>query len=229
MTQSKGIHLLKTCPYFSHLVENEFVDLLERGQLRAASRGEKLFQAGEEARFVYLILSGSSKLVRSHPDGKDRIVHFLIRGDLFGALVALQGKAYPVTAVILEQSNVFEIPSSSFQELIQKGSPLGRILFFQMSERMRAAHDDRVNVFDSVDKRISFFLLDLLDRLEKSVGPTSRIPIPLTRQDIADRVGSTVETVIRTLSSWAEEGIISTQDRHIEIIQRPFLQSLLKN
>ena len=71
--------------------------------------------------------------------------------------------------------------------------------------------------FDSTEKRIAIFLLDLLERIQNTYGSTSRITIPLTRQDIADRVGSTVETVIRILSTWSKQKLIDTQDKYIEI------------
>ena len=220
----KIIDIMKALPLFAGLEKNELEMLAQKCAFPHFQRGELLFSAGYPATDVYIILTGSVKLVRAHPDGKERIVHLLLRGEMFGAPVAMQGGYYPVNAIALEQSTIMKIVTTNFQELFLKHPKVGQILIAQMSERMQQAHSDRVLSYDAVEKRIAWFLIDLLERIQKNFSRTSRIPIPLTRQDIADRVGSTVETVIRTLSTWSKQNLIDTQDKYIEIPSIPALR-----
>ncbi len=208
---------MKNISIFSQLNQSEMVVLSEKCTICHLKRGEHAFSAGYQATHVYIILSGSAKLVRSHPDGKERIVHLLMRGEMFGAALVMQGGFYPVNAIALEQSTVMKIEAKTFQDFFLLHPKVGQILIAQLGERIRQAHSDRVMSFDSTEKRIAIFLLDLLERIQNTYGSTSRITIPLTRQDIADRVGSTVETVIRILSTWSKQKLIDTQDKYIEI------------
>jgi CRP-like cAMP-binding protein len=216
---------MKSLPLFQKLDQVELERLALTCHLLEFKRGEVLFSAGHPAEHVYIIIYGSAKLVRAHPDGKERIVHLLIRGEMFGAAVAMQSGYYPVNAITLEQSCVLKIKSDIYRNIFLNHPIIGQTLVAQLSERVMQAHSDRVMSFDPVDKRIAIFLLELLERVQGIFGSTTRIPVPLTRQDIADRVGSTVETVIRHISLWSKQKIIKTQDRYIEILDPQSLRS----
>lgn len=212
------VQQLSQSELFAKLVPDEVLALSSHCRIRHIRRSETLFHTGDPANSVYVILFGSMKLVRSNPEGKERIVHLLLRGEMFGAAVALQqGGAYPVTAIGLEHTGLIEISGTVFKNVFMKHPKIGQALVSQMSERIQQAHNDRILSFDSVDKRIAAFLIDLLRRSCERYGKTTRIPVPLTRQDIADRVGTTVETVIRTLSDWTKTGLVTTESKQIEI------------
>lgn len=217
------IQLMSQCELFAGLGEDEIAELAQHCHLRTIKRGETLFHAGSPATHVYVVLFGSTKLVRSNPEGKERIVHLLLPGELFGAAVSLQNGAFPVSAVGLELTGIIEIAAPIFKTIFMKHPKIGQSLVAQMSQRILQAHSDRVMSFDSVDKRIAAFLADLLRRSCDRFGPTTRIPVPLTRQDIADRVGTTVETVIRILSEWSKDNLVLTEKKQIEI---PDLETL---
>lgn len=212
------VQQLSQSELFSKLTEDEILALSSHCRIRHIRRGETLFHTGDAAHNVYVLLFGSVKLVRSNPEGKERIVHLLLRGEMFGAAVALQpGGMYPVTALGLEHTGLIEIAGPVFKNVFMKHPKIGQVLVSQMGERIQQAHNDRIMSFDSVDKRIAAFLTDLLRRSCERYGRTTRIPVPLTRQDIADRVGTTVETVIRILSDWTKAGLVTTESKQIEI------------
>lgn len=218
MAKMDLVQQLAQSELFSKLAEDEVLTLSSHCRIRHIRRNETLFHTGDPANNVYVLLFGSVKLVRSNPEGKERIVHLLLRGEMFGAAVALQpGGVYPVTAIGLEHTGFIEISGTVFKNVFMKHPKIGQTLVSQMSERIQQAHNDRIMSFDSVDKRIAAFLIDLLRRSCARYGKTTRIPVPLTRQDIADRVGTTVETVIRTLSDWTKTGLIMTESKQIEI------------
>jgi CRP-like cAMP-binding protein len=218
MAKMDLVQQLSQSELFSKLAPDEVLAFSSHCRIRHIRRSETLFHSGDAASSVYVVMFGSVKLVRSNAEGKERIVHLLLRGEMFGAAVALQpGGAYPVTAIGLEHTGLIEISGSVFKNVFMKHPKIGQTLVSQMSERIQQAHNDRVMSFDSVDKRIAAFLMDLLQRSCERFGKTTRIPVPLTRQDIADRVGTTVETVIRTLSDWTKAGLVTTESKQIEI------------
>lgn len=218
MAKMDLVQQLAQSELFSKLADDEVLALSSHCRIRHIRRNETLFHTGDPASNVYVLLFGSVKLVRSNPEGKERIVHLLLRGEMFGAAVALQqGGMYPVTAIGLEHTGLIEISATVFKNVFMKHPKIGQTLVSQMSERIQQAHNDRIMSYDSVDKRIAAFLLDLLRRSCARYGKTTRIPVPLTRQDIADRVGTTVETVIRTLSDWTKTGLVTTESKQIEI------------
>ncbi len=208
---------IKNWDLFSTIDDQEFVNLMAGTILIQFKKGTVLYEAGEEAKHVYLLKSGSLKLVRIHSEGRDRIVHILLRGEVFGAVVALNNGLYPLRVQGLEEGSCLKIERDIFKQLFMAHPKLGAKLMLQISQRMISAHDDRLNTIESVDKRVALFLLDLLERIQKIYGPTSQINLPLTKQDIAERVASTVETVIRVMGQWSKSNLIAIKDRHIEI------------
>ncbi len=220
--------LLKKTPTFQSLDQPELDFLIEQGEVEEVKKGGTLFRAGTPAKHAYIGLIGSLKLIRLHPDGKERIVHVLLPGEVFGAAVALHQGEYPVSVRALEHSRVLKFEKTVFQQALLTHPTIGQLLIQQMSQRIQQAHQDEVMIYDAVEKRMGVFLLDLLQRMEARIGKTSRIPVPLTRQDIADRIGSTVETVIRVLSRWSKEDLIRSHGRHLEIPDLRRLQDTLQ-
>ncbi|EKD42686.1 MAG: transcriptional regulator [uncultured bacterium] len=216
---------LKQLEIFSGLESSDLDLLTQHTELHNFKRGSFIYKTGDEASYVYLMNVGSVKLIKSHPDGKERIIHILLRGEVFGAMVVMNKGFYPVSAVGLEEGSCLKIAASVFRQIFLNHPKIGQKLMLQISQRMQMAHDDRLFTIDSVEKRIAFFLLDLLERIQKIYGQTSRINLPLTKQDIADKVASTVETVIRIMGQWSRQNLVLIKDRYIEI---PDI-SLLKN
>jgi len=211
------IESIKRIKVFSDLSDKDVGELTKEVEALRLKRGDFLYKMGDQAQFVYIVTVGSVKLVKYHPEGKERIVHFLLRGELFGAMVALNGGVYPLSALALEESTVLKIKADVFKQVYLNHPKIGQNLIEQISQRMMSAHDDRLFTIESVDKRIALFLVELLDRVQKIYGQTSRINLPLTKQDIADKVASTVETVIRIMGKWTKQKLVIVKDRYVEI------------
>lgn len=219
-------HNLKQLEVFSSLEADDLASLTLHTELFNFKRGSFIYKTGDEASHVYLMNTGSAKLLKNHPDGKERIIHILLRGEIFGAMVVMNKGFYPVSAQGLEEGSCLKISAAIFRQFFLTHPKIGQKLMLQISQRMQMAHDDRLFTIDSVEKRIAFFLLDLLERIQKIYGQTSRINVPLTKQDIADKVASTVETVIRIMGQWSKQNLIISKDRHIEIPDVTLLKNI---
>lgn len=225
---SDPLNLMEQIAIFQHLSTQEKIKLIPYLDYEITSKDSVIFKADKPAHWVYILASGSIKLTRLHRDGKERIVHIVIVNDLFGAAVALRKGLYPVTAICLEKCSLFKIESKNFQDHFISHKILGPELINQLSQRIHQAHDDLTLMFDSVEKRILYFLWDLNQRLNVINKSNNKISIPLTNQNIANRIGSTVETVIRTTRKLRDKGIIGVENKYYTLISITSIRKILE-
>lgn len=230
-TVSKMQNKIKTItklPLFKHLSEKDLAELIECGEILAYERGKNIFKAGDKPEHVFILISGAAKLIRHHAHGRDRIVHIVMKSDLFGAAVAFQKNCYPITATTLQDSSAFAIQARLFKTKFLAHQIIGKILLQQMGDRMQRAHEDLIATYDNVQKRILHFLLDLQMRSNR-LNHSSQISIPLTLQNIADCIGSSVETVIRETRKLRDQNLINVDRRFYSIPHPSKIENILES
>jgi CRP/FNR family transcriptional regulator len=182
-----------------------------------ARRGQVLFAGGEESDAVWAVREGVVHIIKSGPDGREIVLEVIPPGELFGAVVALQGRPYPATAVAAEDSVVWALSSALARQLCQKYPTLRAAILEQVTSRPRGAHDRMRSIaLERVEQRLARMLLVLADKIGQKGGQDTVLSV--TRQELADMVGTTVETAIRITSKWQQDGLISSS-RH-EIVLR---------
>jgi CRP/FNR family transcriptional regulator len=218
MEASQLCKILAAHPFFQDLAPEEMGRLVEGHRFRNLKHHEALFVAGETADQFAVVLTGAFKLVRPTPRGEDAIMYFATPGDLIGALVMPQpGSRYPISAISLGPSTALLLPRATYQrEWAQSPVVQARLNAF-LHARMRGLQEDKANSKLALQQKIAALLLKLMGRYPGNEG--SKLPIPLTRQEIADSVGATVESVIRSMSELSQRGIIRTEDKQIEILR----------
>lgn len=219
--------ILRAYPLFEDLPNEDWSAILEGHRFRNLCHHEALFVAGEPADCFAVVLTGAFKLVKPTPRGEDAIVYFATPGEVVGGLVMLRpDPRFPVSAVALGPSTALVIPRSTFARSWARHAGIQLKLNTELFSRMCALQDDKANSKLSLQKRIATLLLSLLDK--NTSTPATTIPLPLTRQEIADTVGSSVESVIRCMSEMAHKGLIHTEDRQIEILRTDKIAELLR-
>jgi CRP/FNR family transcriptional regulator len=219
---------LKNLDLFTGLPDGEIEKLAAQSLWTTYLTGDTVFTAGDEARYAHIIGYGAVKLVRHLDNGSEVTMHFIPRGQIFGAVVAMrEGAKYPLTAIALEDTGVLRISREAFRESFQNHSVVGPRLLMLISQRITEMHSEKAMLKSTVQKRIAEFILRTLESQTMPSG--GRIMMRLTRQDIANRVGTTVETVIRTLSQWTQLGLITTEDHRIEVLKKEALAEILEN
>ncbi len=214
-------------PLFQGMAIDEISSLLDGHRFRNVRHHQHLYQAGEPADSFAIVLVGAFKLVRSTPKGEDTIVYFATPGEVIGGLLMQKsGGAYPISAVALGPSTALTIPKSTFVNAWQKNIQIQSKLMSTLYSRMCVLQDDKVGSKQSLQQRVAMLLLSLLDK-RPDCGP-NRIPIPLTRQEIADTVGASVESVIRCMSELSQQGFIQTEEKQIEILRTDKIAEILK-
>lgn len=214
----------KLCPsrhlsIFQELEPNS-VDKLDRSKtVHHYKKGQVIFLEGHPAYGLYCISKGKVKIYCTTPEGKRHILRIADTGDPVGHLAVFSGQPYAGTAEALEDTTICFVdrnlifPTLSNEkdiswEIVRK---LSRDLIFAHHETTRMAHH-------SVIERVAGLLLLLKEKYGKEHSEGIRIDIQLSREDLADLAGTSVETLVRTLTSLRDEGIIKTEKRNTIVI-----------
>jgi CRP-like cAMP-binding protein len=181
-----------------------------------------VFEAGDTPKALHVLRQGMVKMVRPTSGGKRSICGVFGAPESFGDMPLLAGTTYPASAVACTRLEVCLVPRERLLDLLQAEPQLFSTVLRSVQEKMRLLLA-KVEILSagSVDARIASLLLHLHgrfgDELEDGVAS---IPIHLVRQEIAELVSTSVETVIRSLRRWEDERWIELGSRSI-LIRRP--------
>lgn len=180
-------------------------------------KGETIFRAGDPAEAVHIVREGRVHLMKFLESGQASTTCVMTKGETFCCLPALDRKPYPVDAVAAVDSIVVHVPTAAFHELLQRNPSFLQESLCLFCDRLRDVEHKSCAMSDSVERRLAQTLMTL----SKKFGPT----IPLTKHELADMAGTTVETAIRVLSHLKKQGVVrsargSTSIQKPQILQR---------
>ena len=202
----------KTCPVrdtnICAALNDHEISALEKIAKRHAFRQRDLLMEEEaSADFVYNIIAGSVLLSKLLADGRRQVVGIAITGDFLG-LSFFEKNAFTATA--LGEVTVCRYPRPSFEALVDRSPTLLKRLHSTTGHELGLAQEHMMLLGRrSAEEKLACFLIGLRDRWAKLQGPRVRIDLPMTRQDIADYLGLTVETVSRNLTRLSKERLIA--------------------
>lgn len=214
---------LSDLPLFSTLSAVDRRRLAGCCTLRHARSRHFVFRKGEPITEVYFVIYGSVKIQETLAGNQVRIFNFLGQGEFLGvAMAGLPTPTYPACAQCLEDTTLLIIPLQIFFEFLRQRHGIARAVNRQISERFLEFQNDTCMSQQRASLRIADLLLRLLDRQPQN----SEISLPLTRADLAHRVGTKTETVIRVLSDWTKAGILETQSKRIRVLNTNALKEI---
>ena len=180
--------------------------------------GAVIFWEGDAAAHVFEVVEGVMRVCRLLSDGRRVITGFLYPGDLIG--VSLKDR-YLYTAEAVTNTKVRRFARRRFRDKIEECPNLRSRLFASLCDEMAAAQDQLVLLArKSAEERVCSFLLATARRLSSDRQATLVVEIPMSRLDIADYLGLTIETVSRTTTSLTSRGVIAPSGRHAIVIRK---------
>jgi CRP-like cAMP-binding protein len=183
-------------------------------------KNQALFVEGSYPRGVYCINQGKVKVFARGDEGKEQIIHIAKQGEIIGFRSMFSEEPYKVSASTLEESNICFIGRDEFLNMFDANQTLRNGIIKELSKELGERALFITNMAQkSVRERLAFALL-ILDEI---YGDEQ---INLTREDLANFVGTATETLIRLLREFKDEGIIETHTRKIEIIKRGELKKM---
>jgi len=179
-------------------------------RMRGYEKGEVIFREGESADRIHFIYAGRVKIVKA-AGSRDIIIELLGPGEPVGAVAAFERQPFPATAIAIEPSGIVSIPEPEFFQLLEKRPEMTRSLLGGLTMRLMMVNKRLADMTGSVETRAARFFLTLAERLGTPRDEGVLIPLVLSRQELADLLGTTLETAIRLMSRWHKEEIVLTE------------------
>jgi CRP/FNR family nitrogen fixation transcriptional regulator len=183
-------------------------------------RNAEIFGEDEPADYVYLVLHGSVRSYRVLGDGRRQVTAFHLAGDVFGLEF---GDVHRCSAEAVVRSSILVVKRSALLAAAEGDHEVARRLWIATARELHRSQNHSLLLIQSAQERVAAFLLDMADR-QRAEGI---IELPMSRQDIADYLGLTIETVSRTLTQLEGEATIELPaSRRIVLRNRSALRRL---
>jgi CRP-like cAMP-binding protein len=210
--------LLRKIHLFADLTDRERDIILDLMRERTVAKGTTIFNQHDSGGGLYLILAGAVKIWRTARDGRDVTVAVLNEGNFFGEMSLLYGQPRSASATAIQAARLLVLDREHFQRQVLAQPHIVAKLLGELSKRLRAA-DQAIEhlALGSVHDRL-FHLLGHLGRRVPPKAGKGLIEKAPTHQELAEMVGSSRETVTRTLAALEKEGLIAIDRRRITLL-----------
>lgn len=195
---------------------------------RVYKRGQIIYNEGNRINGVFCLNSGALKIYKTGSDGKEQIVAFAREGDITGYRSILSNEPACTTASAIQEANICFIPSQVIIDLVKSNGDFSLSLMQLICKELNQANS---YIKDIAQKTVRERLAEALLMLENTFGTNNDdfLNIILTREELANIVGTATESVIRLLSEFKSDSIISMEGKRIKLSNRPHLEKLSKS
>lgn len=230
MSEVRKFEIIKGIPIFSSLNEKELKEIYTLFLEDNFEKDEYLFWEGDPSNWLYVVAEGKVRILKHSISGKDIILEILSSGDIFGGVAVLDKKPYPASAQVMEDARILKLSKTNLFKILDRYPTVTLDTVTYMGKRLRDAHEMmRSLAAERVEKRIATILLRLAGKIGVEEPGGIRLDINLTRLDLAEMAGTTVETAIRVISKFGKEGLVNSRGKKIVITDKEGLASLVEN
>ena len=209
VTEAEKLKTLQTNPYFDELPSDELNGIAQHMHLHEFNRGDMLFWDGDPCAGLHIIESGSVKLYRVSPQGRQYIITVLTEGATCNEVPAFDGGANPVNVEALETSHVWVIGPQVLRDLVVSNPVFALKILDKFGQNLR-------NLVRKVSEMAFYQVTHRLARLINEM-PIDEVRPHWTQEQLAARLGTVREVVARSLKELEKSGAIHIEDRRIQI------------
>jgi len=221
------IDTLQKAGLFSTAAKEDMACLEKKISWKSYKRGERLFQEGDKAERMFVIASGRVKVVKEFQSGKNAIMGIFGEGATVAEIAVIDKLPYPASAIALEDTAAISIPAAPFIDFLKKNPDSLIQMIVGLGLRLREFVDNMGSLaVQSVEKRLARFLTKLSREIGEEIGDGLELILPLTRQDLAEIIGTSFEVVERSLKKMREKGIIEAAGKRIVILKPEALEAI---
>jgi CRP-like cAMP-binding protein len=219
--------LLGGIAMFRALSEADRRQLASVARVRLYQKGDTIFAEGEASEVFFTIVRGRVKIFKTAPTGKHVILELFGAGDPVGAVAVYEERDYPASAMALEDTICLLLPRREFFQLLEQHPSLVRGLLAGLTHRI-VELTNRIAEFSGgrVETRVARLFQKLASEHGQETEEGTFIPVVLSRQEVADLTGTTIETCIRIMSRWGKENVIRTDKNGFMILDRDVLDEI---
>lgn len=193
-------------------------------------KNDFIFREGDKAEYFHIVKEGTVKCVKSSPQGKECTLKMLMPGDLFCCDAAVfDGARHPGTAKPMGDVSVLRLKKSAYYELLKRNPDAAIEVIKYLGNRLNEAQEKtKILALDRADQRLAALLVDIAGRNGiKDPQGGIKLSVRLTREDMANMVGTTTETVIRIMSRFKKSQWVSGTANRLLIRDLPQLKALV--
>ncbi len=203
----------------------ELNKLSENRKTRTFKKKEIVFYEGDYAGAIYFVSSGKVRAYKINDDAKEYSSDLYGPGDFVGYLSVLEGEEYKESTEAMENTELLKIPREDFTELLFKNRDVSSSFIKMLAHNVLEKEEQLLSLaYDSVRKRVADALINLQKKYNES--EEENFEISISRNELASLVGTSPETVIRTLSDFKDEALIEVKGSKISIVKSDELENL---
>jgi CRP/FNR family transcriptional regulator len=218
--------LLRQTTIFRRLSAEDRQRIAAVAHLRFFERGGLLFNEGDASDELYTVAAGRVKVFKTTPRGTDVILEIFGPGDPIGAVAVYESRPYPASAIALEPTTCVIVPRQAFFSLLEMHPTLVRGLLTGLTHRLMELTNRLAELSGGrVETRLARFFLKLADDIGQKRPDGTFIPLALSRQELADMIGTTIETAIRIMSRWGKDEVVRTDKDGFTLLDRTALEA----
>jgi CRP/FNR family transcriptional regulator len=205
-----SVEVLRQVPLFASLTDEQIATATDWFRTETFDQDALIFLEGDPADRLWVVSAGQVKIVKHTSDGQENLLEVITPGEVFGGAGLLLA-AHPATGVAMTPTTALSIERELYLRLIRQHPDIALRIIHLLGERLQAAMKMRALAVERVDVRLANILLKLCDKAGAATGEGTRINLPLSRQDLADMAGTTIETAIRVMSRFRKDGLVHTE------------------
>lgn len=199
--------------------------MAEQYEVTGYEKKQMLYSEGKRPRFLYYLVKGKVKGFKVHEDGKEYITNLYSEGDFIGYTALIEDTNYDDSASVLEEAEVMQIPREDFLQMVYGDISIASKFIHIITQNVKEKEERLLNLaYGSLRKRIAKALVNIVEKFHLKEQTN---PIEISREDIAQYVGTATESLIRTLSDFKAEKLIEIRSGKIIVNNVEKLRHLL--
>lgn len=196
-------------PIFENLNNEELAEIVKTIDHKEYTKGNIVFTEGNVANTLYFINEGKIKLYKYTKDGKEQILHILSEGDFFGELELIKPSKYGFNSKAIVDSKICTLTKDEMRKIMMRNPEIGIKVLETVGERLSKVESLVQNLAtNDVDSRMAYLLIDLKEKYGALINDNISIKLPLSREEMANYIGVTRETISRKLKKFEDEELI---------------------
>ena len=205
---------------FSDLTDEEIMDLNSSKRCNIYEKGKVIFHEGNRVHGIYCVSKGKIKLYQLGAEGKEQIIRFGLPGDVIGYRALLSDEPLSASAESIEDAVVCFVPKEHVFKMLRENQSFNFKMLKELSHELGESVKTITDLAQKpVRERLAETLLMLKDTFDLDDEKT--IQVKLSREELANIVGTATESVIRLLSEFKKEGLIAIEGRNIKLLDLP--------
>jgi CRP-like cAMP-binding protein/ActR/RegA family two-component response regulator len=199
--------------------------LSEKYDTENYERKQGLYQEGKKPRFLFYLVKGKVKGLKTNLEGKEYITNLYSDGDFIGYSALLETSSYEDSAVVIEDAEILAIPKDDFLQMVYNEIGIASKFIHIITKNVKEKEERLLSLaYSSLRKRVATALVEITNKFNLK---EQKMPIEISREEIAQYVGTATESLIRTLSDFKAENLININNGKIIINNPEKLKNLI--